>query len=193
MNVPALKIDQSQEEKKKLDSSDFPVSFITDPKSLLSLTGKQLLTFFRKPEEESHVEIPEVTSQQTTGIGEFSPPIIQLPAKTKRVNNMISLQKWQGYVLDILDGCLLVRLINLTRKGPDEEAEIPIDEISEDDKDLIRPGAVFYWNIGYFDSYTRQRTRISLIRFQRLPAWSDEEIDAARQEAKRIQDIIAWE
>jgi hypothetical protein len=103
---------------------------------------------------------------------------------------MVSLQKWQGYVLGVTDIFLYVRLVDLNRVGIDEETEIPIEEISEDDKELIKPGAIFYWNIGYLDSYGGQRSRVSVIRFQRLPSWSREEIDAAKREAGRLQKII---
>ena len=64
-------------------------------------------------------------------------------------NIFISLQKWEGIVMDVMDDAFLARLIDLTQKGTDEEAEFSFDEISEEDKPLIRSGAIFYWNIGY--------------------------------------------
>jgi len=174
------------------DPTGDPIKLITDPESLLDPKG--ILSCFRNVEEESRSENIEenIDRKRTINLGEFSSPVIRLPAISRRSNNMASLQKWQGYVIKVLNEALLVRLIDLTHKGPDEEAEIPIEEISQDDRGLIRPGAIFYWNIGYLDSYNGQRTRISVIRFQRLPAWSKEEIDAAEREAERLQQIIGW-
>jgi hypothetical protein len=193
MNIAAREIAPSYEEKAITGSTGFQKNFATKPESLLALKGQQILDCFRKSQEESCIELPEELQDKTSITDGFSPPTILLPARSNRVNHMVSLQKWQGYVLKVLPEFLLVRLIDLTQKGADEEAEIPIDEISRDDEDLIKPGAIFYWNIGYLDSYTGQRTRVSVIRFQRLPRWSDEEIDAAKQKAKRLQEIIGWE
>ncbi len=108
-------------------------------------------------------------------------------------NIFISLQKWEGIVMDVMDDAFLARLIDLTQKGTDEEAEFSFDEISEEDKPLIRSGAIFYWNIGYHTSYSGQRTRTSLIRFRRLPAWTQREIDAAKREAERLGKALGWQ
>ena len=51
---------------------------------------------------------------------------------------------------------------------------------------------IFYWNIGYHTSYSGQRTRTSIMRFRRLPAWTQNKIDAAKQEAERIGKAIGW-
>ena len=114
--------------------------------------------------------------------------------KTKpRQSAFVSLQKWEGVVLEVQDDAFLARLVDLTHPGPDEEAEFPLDEISEEDRPLVRPGAIFYWNIGYHDSSGGQRKRDTMIRFRRLPAWRREEIEAARQEAERLRASIGWE
>jgi|RhiMetdeSRZDD1v2_1073273.scaffolds.fasta_scaffold37399_4 hypothetical protein len=104
-----------------------------------------------------------------------------------------SLQAWEGIVTQVMDNAFLARLIDLTHTGVDEEAEFPIDEISEEDKALITPGAIFYWDIGYHTSYSGQRTRKSLIRFRRLPAWTQKEIEAAQREAERIGKAFGWQ
>lgn len=114
--------------------------------------------------------------------------------KDFKLDNFVSLQKWEGYVLKVLDdNYILVRLVNLTDPGqPDEEAEIPIQELSFEDHELIEPGAVFYWNIGYLDRTSGQRERNSVIRFRRLPRWEAEDIEKAKVEAKRIRKKLQW-
>ena len=172
------------------DTSGGPVNFVFEPGSLSALKGDKVLSCFLK--SESPIEIDKL-SKQTTPCKEISLPMFKFPVRQRLQDHIISLQKWQGYVIKIQNGSLLVRLIDLTESGPEEEAEIPLEELSEDDKELIKPGAVFYWNIGYKDSFTGQRTRISIIRFQRLPKWSKEDIDAAIQRADSLQKIITWE
>lgn len=173
---------------------DSPIILVTDPSALLDTRG--IRSCFKNLEEESQIDKIDENfdrlAEQTVNIGEFSSPIIKFPSISHRRNHMVSLQKWQGYVLKVTDNFLLVRLVDLSKNGGDEEAEIPIEEISDDDKDLIRPGAIFYWSIGYLDSYSGQRSRVSVIRFQRLPSWSKEEIDAAKREAEHLQEAITW-
>ncbi len=122
------------------------------------------------------------------------PDLIFEKEKDFKLDNFVSLQKWEGYVLKVLDdNYILVRLVNLTDPGqPDEEAEIPIQELSFEDRELIEPGAVFYWNIGYLDRNSGQRERNSVIRFRRLPRWEAEDIEKAKIEAKRIEKKIQW-
>ena len=101
------------------------------------------------------------------------------------------LQKWEGIVLDVLRESFTARLIDLTLEGSDEEAEFALDEIDEGDKDLLKPGAVFYWNIGYSDSPSG-RARVSIIRFRRLPVWRSEELQRAKRDAERLSGLLEW-
>lgn len=78
------------------------------------------------------------------------------------------------------------------RQAPYEEAEILLDEVSEDDLPLVTPGAVFYWSIGYYVGTNRQKRRISVIRFRRLPAWTEEELQQANQQAEHLRDLLIW-
>lgn len=190
MHIYKSNLAQSEDE----SGLDSPIQLITDFNALLNIRG--IRSCFHNPGEESQIdkidERFENLSEQTINIGEFSSPIIKFPSISHSRSHMVSLQKWQGYVLRVTDRSLHVRLVDLTKEGPDEEAEIPIAEISDGDKELIKPGAIFYWSIGYLDSYSGQRSRVSVIRFQRLPSWSKEEIDAAKREAERLHQIITW-
>jgi hypothetical protein len=75
----------------------------------------------------------------------------------------------------------------LDPNSPEEEAEIPMDEVSAMDLDLVRPGALFYWSIGYRGHASGQRSRESLIRFRRLPRWSMEEVEHAQRRIENSQ------
>jgi len=120
-------------------------------------------------------------------------PIVHPINRIYKKDNFISLQKWEGAVLEIKKDSFIALLIDLTKESPDETAEIPLEEVSEDDRNLLKEGSVFYWNIGYLNKICGQRERISLIRFRRLPLWSKEEIDAAKCEAERIKNLLGWE
>jgi len=107
-------------------------------------------------------------------------------------NQFVSLQKWQGVVIEINKDSFFAKLTDQIEKGVEEIAEISTDEVSDEDIKLMTPGAVFYWNIGYQISYQGQQTRVSIIRFRRLPMWRSEELNVAKRCAEDIQNIINW-
>lgn len=131
---------------------------------------------------------------RTHGVSALMPaPVFPLiPKLSRRAHYFTSLQKWEGIVLEIYKETFLGRLVDQTSSGLDEEAEFSLAEVSEDDRELLAPGAVFYWNIGYNDSPSGQRTRVSVIRFRRLPAWSEREIEDAERKAEQLGELIGW-
>lgn len=102
------------------------------------------------------------------------------------------INEWAGIVLEVQRDSFIARLVDQTQEGPDEEAEFPFEEVPVGDRALIVPGAVFYWNIGYSDSLSGQRTRASVIRFRRLPVWQSEEFTRAKQEAQQLRETLGW-
>lgn len=121
------------------------------------------------------------------------PPLVKVNAAPAKWDRFRSLQKWEGIVLSVSIDSFWARLIDLTENGPDEEAEFSLEELHSDERALVKPGAIFYWNIGYHDLYRGQRKRESIIRFRRLPAWTKREIDVAREKAANIRESIGWE
>jgi len=99
------------------------------------------------------------------------------------------LQKWEGYVIKVRRDTFLAKLVPIVGGGPDQEAEIYLEEVKKQDRALIEPGAVFYWSIGYLDKPSG-RHRTSLIRFRRLPRWTRHELEIADAEATRLRDIF---
>jgi hypothetical protein len=119
-------------------------------------------------------------------------PVVFLRRAPLVQNRFIPLQKWEGTVLQVLKESFFARLVDLTSGGMDEEAEFPLEEVSDADRSLVEPGAVFYWNIGYVDSLSGQRTRASVIRLRRLPVWGAEELERAKQKAQYMSDELDW-
>ena len=187
IKMQALAISQNEEEE-KVDSSQTTSKYATDPEVLLDLKEDKINSVLHSAEEETRNSYGRYRkfNQADLFYWEIFCPIISFPSSEHRVNRMVSLQKWEGYVLRVLKDSLWVRLIDLTHQAPDAEGEIQLDEITQDDFELIKPGAIFYWNIGYLDLYSGTRQRSSIIRFQRLPVWSSEEIDVGRREAERF-------
>ena len=60
------------------------------------------------------------------------------------------LQQWEGTVLSQQDDRFEALVRDVTEKrSPEERATFKIDDITEDDRSLIKPGAIFFWTIGY--------------------------------------------
>lgn len=115
------------------------------------------------------------------------PPMLR-PSRT----HFNALVKWEGQVISIGDDSFLARLTPLLDSGRVHQAEILLEEIAPEDRFLIQPGAIFYWSIGYLEQPSG-RTRQSIIRFRRLPAWTPTELQDARTKSSRLRWLLEGE
>ena len=102
------------------------------------------------------------------------------------------LQAWEGVVTAVAEESFAVRLIDLMSDMPEEEAEISLDEVSDDERPLVKEGAVFLLHVGYATSEGGQRSRTAILRFRRLPVWTDSELATADQVAQEQANTIRW-
>jgi hypothetical protein len=121
-----------------------------------------------------------------------TPAVVWFLPKARRVATFRTLQKWEGYVLSVGEDSFWARLVDLRHQESDSEAEILLEEVSLPDRDLVTPGAVFYWSIGYHDEPSGQRTRSSVVRFRRLPAWGERDLRAVQEEASQTEATLDW-
>jgi hypothetical protein len=138
---------------------------------------------FSTPGDQEVENLRTLRSQQfpPSGIPALLVPEVKvIPEAMKSPERFRLLQKLEAVVVERLDNSFIARFQDHSRGGVEEEAEIPLDEISEDDLPLVQEGAVFYWSIGYERKAFGQLTRVSLIRFRRLPSLTQEDVDAAR-------------
>ncbi len=156
-------------------------------------------TTIRKPAPYLYVNkqsrLRGISLRTDTGLQEAKPEnhTVRTLHLTKKQDKFIALQKWAGYVIEIGEEVFTARLTDLKNKGIEEDAEIYLTEVSEEDRPLLLPGAVFYWSIGYRDDYNGQRHNEGFIRFRRLPAFSRKDIDRAQQEAEKIREAFGWD
>ena len=96
-------------------------------------------------------------------------------------------QQWEGTVSEVGDSEFVAVLADLTEPTrAREQAVFSLDEVPDEDHELVVPGGVFYWSIGYERGRGGQKKSTSLIRFRRLPAWTTREIDAVHREAREL-------
>ena len=101
------------------------------------------------------------------------------------------LQLWEGRVIEVGEKEFTSVISDRTNpEFPEEQVTIDFEEVTEDDIPLVKPGAVFYWSIGYSDKPGSPRVRESRIRFRRLPPWTQKEFDRVQKTAKNLEDIF---
>lgn len=102
------------------------------------------------------------------------------------------LQKWEGTVIEIEEESFTAELNDITAKNPIEIAEILNSDVVEDDKALLKCGAIFYLEIGFSKSLQGTVTRGTHLRFRRLPAWTKKEIIRGKSLAVEISNELEW-
>ncbi len=108
-----------------------------------------------------------------------------------------ALQEWEGYVLEIHGGEFVARLVDLTAGSSheEEEATIPLAEISDGDAATLREGGIFRWVIGYQRDPSGTKKRVSQIVFRDLPRLTERDFQQGGEwarktmQALKIQDI----
>jgi hypothetical protein len=103
------------------------------------------------------------------------------------------LQSWEGVVtlIDPERREFTARLYDLTDSAADEsEAVFDLNDVSTNDGDLVKIGAVFRWMIGYRRHNYGQQERVSAIVFRRLPAWYETDIQSAVEYGEKLAGTI---
>lgn len=103
----------------------------------------------------------------------------------KDQDRFVALQKWEGVVTKIDNECFWADLYD-KKIGTIEEAEFTFDDVSDQDLNLLKLGSIFYWSVGYLDRVSGQRLKSSIIKFRRLPAWTEQDIQIAKKKAGEI-------
>lgn len=101
-------------------------------------------------------------------------------------------QNWIGYITELTSSGFIANLNDLSNKGTYEIGEFENQEISEEDKQFIAIGSVFYWSVGFANS-NGQRKSESIIRFQRFSPWTSKDFDEASDRARSLLNNLKWE
>ena len=79
------------------------------------------------------------------------------------------LQLWEGRVDEVGNDTFIATIFDKTNlESSPEQVSISIEDVEPEDQVLLRPGAVFYWSIGYANYTGGPRLSTSRIRFRRL-------------------------
>ena len=123
--------------------------------------------------------------------------LFQLPAFESRPrflqSSFTAVQEWEGHVVEVGDDTFTARLMDVTAgvETDREEADFLISDVGESDYDLLVPGAVFRWSIGYVRMGIT-KIRGSQIVFRRLPKWQAIDVNQGRKRAQELAAAITW-
>ena len=120
---------------------------------------------------------------------------MHLIARLQPIVSFHPVQEWDGYVVEIYDDVFVARITDLTQVGPEDaqEVEIPIEELSDRNRQILEINRLFRWSIGYERTRGGQRKRVSKMIFRDLPAWTKKEIEDDRAKSINLLENIKWE
>ena len=97
-------------------------------------------------------------------------------------------QEWEGYVVAMDDEAFVAHLVDLTAGATyaEEEATIPLVEVSDEDAARMRIGSIFRWIIGYAPSPDGTRNRVSQIVFSDAPRMTKLDFEEGKAWARNI-------
>ena len=158
---------------------------------LIFLPNHTISDVAEHPVTSSKLETTTSTSQH--GHEDVCPPLLpeQKPLLS-RSTGLVALQEWEGYVIEIGEDVFVSRLWDITAgaKREEEEATIPFDEISDEDKGKMRLGSIFRWVIGYQRSVSGTKRRVSEIVFRDLPVVTQADWDEAEEWAVETRRLL---
>jgi hypothetical protein len=102
--------------------------------------------------------------------------------------------RFEGVVIaiDAANESFTARLMASSR-DEELEAEFSIDDVSDDDRELLKQGAWFYLSTGYVLVSGRRKSKVSGLRFRRLPKLQQDDLASMMDEARRRSSAIEFD
>jgi len=162
-----------------------------------ALVSAQSLHSHVKESLPSNLEVPLRPDIMSNQAREFDGPTSILPSISKFAEQQAYfevLRKWEGFVRHVVDDEITAVVFDLSStNSPAEEICFDVHEVSDADCELVIEGAVFYWYIGYRHDPWGQKTRSSLFKFRRMPAWQNKHLDKADKDAHELYMQLSQE
>jgi len=101
------------------------------------------------------------------------------------------LAEWSGYVTEVMPGGLafaasLTGVRGNGVQGEEDDAIIPIEDVSEWDRELLHPGSFFRLCVLHEVTSSGQPRRYTQVIFRRLPAYRQQDLDSAMQKGREL-------
>ncbi len=143
---------------------------------------------FREYSSTAYIDKDKYDETSTTPNNkEVVPPSSQLTIDRSEDIDAAVIQLWEGRVLevDIQNELMQVLLTAKIGQIPEHTAEIEFQWVSEQDRDLVAPGAVFYLTL-YKQTRRGSIKNSQELRFRRRPAWTKQQVQKIYADADLI-------
>jgi hypothetical protein len=136
-------------------------------------------------------ESNEIGERTTASTHKLPDLVVKLPPMTRPTPREVKLQEWEGQVQVVHQETFTATLTDVTANSTEEsvEADLLMDDLSDGDRELVVPGAVFRWIVGHTYMYG-QKDSFSRIVMRRLPIWTTHEIKEADREAEELYNAL---
>lgn len=191
----ALKYLKSADHSQVIESEnitrDYVTSVIRYPDSMINDVGMDDDLLLESLSEEECNTINQVASLRS------KEPILSLGDEYDRFLDSVN---WRGFIeqIDLDAQMILGRISDISSLGDDvleEHVTFSFKDISTDDLELVKEGAIFYYSVGYAVN-RGQRMKQQVIRFKRSTAHSiafEREMKEIEAKAVDLVSKILWE
>lgn len=170
---------------------------LDDPQVAVLFPDQQQRFFVRPQQHSDSIAGPSLSPSAFLSGSQEMPQyewVVRVPTPPVQRERITALQRWVGLVESVGDASFTARISDETNTtNPIEEVELPLDEVSASDRELVVSGGTFYWSIGYRDSADGQRERISTLRFARQPKISLSEQNRIIRQADELTALLERE
>ena len=148
--------------------------------------GEVLRTTITEAPEVRPVELPDL--DKTAVNNPVAPSSLSSTSEdTTDQTYAAPIEVWEGEVrsVDVERQVMQVRLSPKLSKAEQHTGEIELEWVAEQDKHLVRPGAVFYWTL-YKETRRGTVVNAQSLSFRRLPNWSRHQLKRIREDAQKL-------
>ena len=137
--------------------------------------------------------VPTTSASSEFQIGRSVKRPITAPSVNVVSSSFVLLQDWEGVVEEVSQSTFNARLRDRTvgDEYAAESIELAIDDVSDDDRELLMPGAVFYLGIGRLTRPSGRQDRVTRIVFRRIPRWTRSTLKSAAVRAERRSRFLS--
>lgn len=178
-----------------------PTTALVQDRAAIDTMDRQVTVAPPAPQDESETASPSTSSdagnyaidtearQRDQALPAPRPKILRTEALTFQ-----RLEQRDGVIVGVDSdaGTFTARLVDPRAVEPDQEVEVDLEQVSPGDLELVEPGALFFWAIGYVTRPTGRRSLLLTIDFRRLPNAREATINRAKDEATGYVKEMGW-
>lgn len=156
------------------------------------LWGRQPVNSFRAAPPANTATDDRLRQSGSAGVLEF--PIQGYDPAARVAQELLA--EWHGYVTRVGPAdnpwfsAVLTGKKGVGVVGEEEDAQIPIDDVSEFDRELVSPGNFFTLSVIREVRSDGQPRRYTQVVFRRLPAYQNRDLEAAAERARQITSML---